>query len=106
MLHLKVTLTAVLLVATALFLHTRAPAQGAEVASSALPLPHTVSLQAFEKQLYSFLDARQYEKLGWVKDKGVRDTGPFIAGAAYGTHPAVRIFYSPEVYDWLKAGRP
>jgi hypothetical protein len=65
-----------------------------------------LGLQAYERQLYAFLDARQYEKLGWVKDKGVRDTGPFIAGAAYGTHPAVRIFYSPEVYDWLKAGRP
>lgn len=106
MIHLRITLLAALLVSMALFLHTRAPAQAVPATGSPLPLPHTISLQAFEKQLYSFLDARQYETLGWVKDKGVRDTGPFIAGEAYGTHPAVRIFYSPEVYAWLKAGRP
>lgn len=104
MLHLKVTaLFALFLTAcVALTVGASPPAPGA----SGLPLPSTLSLQAYEKQLYAFLDARQYAKLGWVKDKGVRDTGPFIGGQPYGTHPAVRIFYSPEVYRWLKAGRP
>lgn len=104
MLHLKVTALFALLLTTCVALTVGAspPAPGA----SGLPLPTALSLQRYERQLYSFLDGRQYAKLGWVKDKGVRDTGPFIAGAAYGTHPAVRIFYSPEVYRWLKAGRP
>lgn len=104
MLHLKVTALFALLLAACVVLTVGASPPAP--AASGLPLPTALPLQAYEKQLYAFLDARQYEKLGWVKDKGVRDTGPFIAGAAYGTHPAVRIFYSPEVYAWLKAGRP
>lgn len=38
-------------------------------------------------------------------DKGVRDTGPFLNGISYGTHPAVRVYYSPEVMAWLRNGR-
>jgi hypothetical protein len=34
-------------------------------------------------------------------DKGVRDTGPFVGGESFGTHPSVRIYYSPEVMYWL-----
>ena len=45
-----------------------------------------------------------------VRDKGtsrslVRDTGPFIQGEYHGTHPAVRIYYSPRMMRWLIAGR-
>ena len=105
MLHLKVTALYTLLLAGWLVL-TLAASSPAPSASSGLPLPSTLALQAYEKQLYAFLDAREYETLGWAKDKRVRNTGPFVDGQAYGTHPAVRIFYSPEVYDWLKAGRP
>jgi hypothetical protein len=46
-----------------------------------------------------------YRRLGWCVDKYVRDTGPYIHGAYYGTHPAVRIYYSPEVMTWLRNGR-
>jgi hypothetical protein len=46
-----------------------------------------------------------YRRLGWCVDKYVRDTGPFIHGQYYGTHPAVRIYYSPEVITWLRNGR-
>ena len=38
-------------------------------------------------------------------DKGVRDTGPFVNGTYLGTHPAVRIYYSPAVMTWLAKGR-
>ena len=38
-------------------------------------------------------------------DKGVRDTGPYIDGKYYGTHPAVRVWYSPGVMRWLANGR-
>ena len=71
-----------------------------------------------EMSLYRWLDARCYVKLydakaGWTRDKMVRDTGPYIAAEAigtpgdldYGVHPAVRIYYSPEVMTWLKNGR-
>ena len=34
----------------------------------------------------------------------VRDTGPF-KGVYYGTHPAVRIYYSPRAMQWLIEGR-
>jgi len=60
----------------------------------------------FEQRLYDFLVERRYDhELGWAVDKGVRDTGPFIDGVYYGTHPAVRIYYSPEVIAWLDGGR-
>lgn len=74
--------------------------------SSPLPLPTSTTLADFEQQLYAFLDDKRYRDLGWKHDRGVRDTGPYIDGTYYGTHPAVRIYYSPEVYEWLVDGRP
>ena len=72
---------------------------------SGLPLPSSLPLVDYEKRLYAFLLARTYTKLGWAVDRGVRDTGPFIRGHYYGTHPAVRIYYSPRVMYWL-TGNP
>jgi hypothetical protein len=43
-----------------------------------------------------------YDKLGWTHDAFIRDTGPYVLGDYYGTHPAVRIWYSPEVAKWMK----
>ena len=70
-----------------------------------LPAPSSLSVHDFEKQLYRFLDDRRYQDLGWAVDKSVRDTGPFIKKQSYGTHPAVRVYYSPEVIAWLINGR-
>lgn len=70
-----------------------------------LPAPHTMTTGEFEAELFPFLESRAYVALGWAADKGVRDTGPFIDGVYYGTHPAVRVYYSPEVIEWLKGGR-
>lgn len=72
---------------------------------SGLPLPSRVPLAEFEEKLFAFLSARRYATPGWHRDKGVRDTGPFIAGKYYGTHPAVRVYYSPGVIRWLENGR-
>lgn len=67
-----------------------------------LPPPTSLSLQEYEKQLYAFVLSRKYDtELNWNVDKGVRDTGPWIKKKYYGTHPAVRIFYSPKVMYWL-----
>ena len=70
-----------------------------------MPLPSRGPVPQFEQKLFEFLNARGYVKLGWRRDKGVRDTGPYIGGKSYGTHPAVRVFYSPGVMRWLMNGR-
>ena len=71
-----------------------------------LPLPCTLPLADYEKVLYRWINDREYTKLGWARDKMIRDTGPFILNSNYGTHPAVRIYYSHEVLEWLEDGRP
>lgn len=91
----------------ALLLPTAQPAcQDAKEHS--LPLPTSVTPNKFveyEKLIFEFLQNGEYKNLKWCVDKGVRDTGPYSKGVYYGTHPAVRIFYSPKVMDWLVAGR-
>src|SRR5215470_15347320 len=59
----------------------------------------------FEKQVLAYLSTLDYRKLGWCEDKWVRDTGPLIKGADAIVHPPVRIFYSPEVSNWMLGGR-
>lgn len=73
---------------------------------STLGAPSSMPLVDYEKILYRWLIDRKYAKLAehdtsWAVDKRVRDTGPFINGSYYGTHPAVRIYYSPEIKKWL-----
>ena len=65
-----------------------------------LPRPSEVRGDDFEKLLYTFLEKRCYQN--WVADREIRNTGPVIAGVSFGTHNAVRIFYSPAAWDWLK----
>ena len=70
-----------------------------------LPLPSTLPLLDYERVLYPFIAERRYADAGWVRDKEWRDTGPFLFSVNYGIHPAVRIYYSPEVIEWLEGGR-
>ncbi|MEM7313294.1 MAG: cytochrome P460 family protein, partial [Planctomycetota bacterium] len=72
---------------------------------SELPLPSSLTVAEYEAKLFKFLNDREYMELGWDHDKSMRDTGPYINGKYYGTHPAVRVFYSPEVIVWLMQGR-
>ena len=37
-----------------------------------------------------------------MADAEIRNTGPFIGGLSYGTHDAVKVFYSSQVWEWLK----
>jgi hypothetical protein len=69
--------------------------------STALPLPDSLPLVDYEKALYAWILDRKYAGLGWCHDKEVRDTGPFVDGQYHGTHPAVLIYYSPEMMQWL-----
>lgn len=71
-----------------------------------LPQPSSMDNAAFEAKLYPFLQNREYADLpGWAVDKRIRDCGPYIDSVSYGVHPAVRIYYSPNFYQWLKGGR-
>ncbi|HMJ25749.1 MAG TPA: cytochrome P460 family protein, partial [Pyrinomonadaceae bacterium] len=65
-----------------------------------LPNPTDIGVKKFEKLLNSFLEQGCYRN--WVADSQIRNTGPFMNGTSFGTHNAVRIFYSPEAWDWLK----
>ncbi|HEX7313867.1 MAG TPA: cytochrome P460 family protein [Pyrinomonadaceae bacterium] len=73
-----------------------------------LALPSTflpARMPQYQEQLARFLQCRQYTRMGWAEDKGVRDTGPYVSGSYYGVHPAVKIYYSPEIVEWLKDKR-
>ncbi len=77
-------------------------ASGLGAKEHALPMPSTKTLEEFQKVLFPWVLSREYDtKLGWSQDKTVRDTGPYIKGKYYGTHPAVRCWYSPKVMYWM-----
>ena len=70
-----------------------------------LPLPSSLPLIDYENILFPWIAKREYAALGWHRDKGWRDTGPFVFNMSFGIHPAVRMYYSPEVISWLENGR-
>ena len=82
---------------------------------NAKPVPDVLRLPAdlpvsgedfkYEERVLGYLNSLHYRRLGWCEDKGLRDTGPFINKIAAVVHPGVRIFYSPEVSNWLLNGR-
>ena len=64
----------------------------------------------FDGAYQDFLRSRAYATdLGWQHDQTWRLTGPYIgpigSGQSFGVHPAVRIYYSPEMIDWLCSDR-
>ena len=75
------------------------------IPETGLPLPSETPLLDYEGALFPFIADRKFADLHWVRDKSWRDTGPFVFGTSYGIHPAVRMYYSPEVLAWLEAGR-
>jgi hypothetical protein len=91
--------------AAVLFVAVSGAAAFAQSDQTALPLPSALPLLDYEAQLYPFVASRSFAAEGWTRDKSWRDTGPFVLDTSYGVHPAVRIYYSPEVLKWLEAGR-
>ena len=77
--------------------------------------PGGFPLDVYENKLDRFLGSYCHRNAdaGWVRDKSIRDTGPFTAvlsngswqGSYHGTHAPVVIWYSPEMADWLLANR-
>src|SRR5271166_4406078 len=78
--------------------------------------PSAFALNEYEAKLGDYLRSFCYrdEKRGWKLDKRVRDTGPWIGtylngtwnGNYFGTHAPVLVWYSPDMYEWLKVNRP
>lgn len=65
---------------------------------------------AFDFALRDFLRDRVYDnKLEWAHDQEWRLTGPYVGpigdGESYGVHPAVRVYYSPEMVAWMCSDR-
>jgi hypothetical protein len=80
-------------------------AQCPDAKENPLPLPSSLSADEFHDKLLAFLKNTEYVKLGWCVDKGVRDTGPYVNSEYLGTHPVVRVYYSPAIMKWLINGR-
>jgi cytochrome c553 len=72
-----------------------------------LPLPSKVGPVAFEAKLGQYVNNNCYQQDSkWKYDAQYRDTGFFIANKKLGTHNSVRVYYSPEMYEWMKKGEP
>ncbi len=74
------------------------------------PLSDLDAKNEYDLAFQDFLIARDYvNELEWSGDMNWRLTGPYVGeigkGQNYGVHPAVRIYYSPEVLEWLCNGR-
>ena len=80
--------------------------------------PDGFRLREYEEVLSAFFAkyCHRNSAAGWVRDKRVRDTGPFAAvllpngtwsaPSYFGTHLPVVIWYNPRMIDWLRANRP
>ena len=78
--------------------------------------PSALPLNEYEEALNQYFShfCHRDTAAGWVRDKHVRDTGPYVAslvngawvGSDRGTHAPVVIWYSPEMLAWLKTARP
>ena len=70
------------------------------------PLSQLEAKNAYDTAFQTFLRNREYATtLQWQADLTWRLTGPYVGpigtGMSFGVHPAVRIYYSPEMIDWL-----
>lgn len=70
------------------------------------PISDLNAKNQYDLEYQQFLRDRTYaNELGWAGDMTWRMTGPHVgeigSGESSGVHPAVRIYYSPEVTQWL-----
>lgn len=75
-----------------------------------LPVPpaslnNLAAKNRYDEALVNFINNRDYITKRWKSDLNWRMTGPYVgkigSGKSYGVHPAVKIYYSPEVTEWL-----
>ncbi|NIV76147.1 MAG: hypothetical protein GWN37_15335 [Gammaproteobacteria bacterium] len=84
--------------------------------ANAIRKPSALPLDEYEEKLGAFLRNFCHRDAagGWKRDKRVRALGPYTAtlqdgawvGSDHGTHAPAVIWYSREMYAWLKANRP
>ncbi|MBO6785121.1 MAG: cytochrome P460 family protein, partial [Alphaproteobacteria bacterium] len=77
--------------------------------------PGKLPLAEYEAKLGEYLGAfcHRNADAGWVRDKRLRDTGPFVStlvdgewiGSDHGVHAPVVIWYSPEAIAWIRQNR-
>ncbi|MDG2284169.1 MAG: cytochrome P460 family protein, partial [Alphaproteobacteria bacterium] len=77
--------------------------------------PSAYPLAEYEDNLNTFFInfCHRDKAAGWVRDKYVHNTGPGTAhlvggewaGKYFGTHAPVLIWYSPEMFEWIKKNR-
>ena len=78
-----------------------------------------IQLDRFEKIVGDWMGGYCYrratdQRYDWPHDRTARDTGPFITtfangkfnGQSYGTHAVARVWYSPEMFEWMRVNRP
>jgi hypothetical protein len=90
--------------------------QACHALAAKLSRPSALSLDAYQDVVNAFLGqyCHRDKEAGWVRDKGVRGTGPYIAnldkglwsGRYFGTHAPVVVWYSPSAFAWIKKTRP
>lgn len=64
----------------------------------------------FNDRMQKFLTGQEYLELGWIADRRWRFSGPSVLEGDsyahnYGPHFPLRVYYSPEIVDWLCNGR-
>jgi hypothetical protein len=71
--------------------------------TSGLPLPSSLGKTEYQRLLFEFLDKRRYalSPASFAADAMIRESGPFTRGVYLGTHPAVRVWYSPAMKAWM-----
>ncbi len=74
------------------------------------PVADFLEYQKYSNRLKTFLTTEEYGKLGWITDAHWRLSGPSVIppddfGNNYGPHFPLRVYYSPEIVDWLCSGR-
>jgi mono/diheme cytochrome c family protein len=83
---------------------------------AAVRAPSALPLNVYEERLGEYIRNYCYRNkdAGWHSDKRLRDTGPYTmtfdsghwTGRAFGTHSGpVIVWYSQEMFDWLKVHR-
>ena len=74
------------------------------------PLSDLEAKNLYDLRMGVFLKTLRYkQELGWMRDTEWRFVGPIVGPisdpTSYATHLPVRIYYSPEVVDWMCDGR-
>lgn len=89
------------------------PASDSSLSDFAVPSATITDLDEknrYDLLLRSFLRGYGYRAPDWRGDQSWRLTGPVVGPfsdhVSYGVHPAVRVWYSPQIVRWLCEGRP